>query len=461
MPTVRQPAVAGSFYAASGETLARDVSNLLTQTIEPDNNTPCPKALIVPHAGYVYSGKTAAACYASLRPHASTITRVILLGPVHRVPVQGLALPDVQAFATPLGPIEIDQDAIRSLAGMPQVSVNGPAHQPEHSLEVQLPFLQSVLGSFKLVPLAVGTASNGQVAEVLDRLWGGPETIIVISSDLSHYHPYERACQIDRETVQRILSGVPLYTFDQACGATPINGMLLAAKKHGLRPQLVLQCNSGDTAGDRQRVVGYASFTFTESTKASSLSDDPASSRGATLLSIARASISTALGQATAIDESAEWLKEPGAVFVTLQKQGKLRGCIGSLEPHRPLLLDIKTNAQAAALRDPRFPPLTLAELPDLQVEVSLLTPKQPISFKSEMDAIAQLQGGVDGVILEFNQHRGTFLPQVWEQLPDPRQFMAHLKLKAGLPQNFWSESIRLYRYHVQKWAETNGSEGV
>jgi hypothetical protein len=458
MPTVRQPAVAGTFYPASGETLSREVCDLLTQALEPAEDTPCPKALIVPHAGYVYSGKTAAACYASLRRFASTITRVILLGPVHHVPVKGLALPDVQAFSTPLGPIEIDQDAVRSLAGMPQVSVNGAAHKPEHSLEVQLPFLQNVLGSFKLVPLAVGTASNGQVAEVLDRLWGGPETIIIISSDLSHYQPYERACLIDRETVQRILSGVPLYTLEQACGATPINGLLLAAKMHGLRAQLVGQCNSGDTAGNRQRVVGYASFTFTESTKASNGTEDGASGRGEIMLSIARAAISTALGKPANADETADWLKEPGAVFVTLQKRGALRGCVGSLEPHRPLLLDLKANAQAAALRDPRFTPVTLAELPDLQVEISLLSPKQPIAFKSELDALVQLQGGVDGLILEFKQHRGTFLPQVWEQLPDPRQFMAHLKQKAGLPQNFWSESIRLYRYHVQKWVETNGA---
>ena len=460
MPTVRHPAVAGSFYPATKETLARDVSEMLSQGIEPAENRPCPKAIIVPHAGYIYSGNTAAAGYALLRPYASTIKRVILLGPVHHVPVQGLALPDVQTFATPLGSIEIDQDAIRSLDGMPQISVNGAAHQPEHSLEVQLPFLQSILGSFKLVPLAVGTASNGQVAEVLNRLWGGPETIIIISSDLSHYQSYERAVQIDRETVQRILSGVPLYTYEQACGATPINGMLLAARQHGLRPHLVRQCNSGDSAGDRKHVVGYASIIFTESTSDTGSSGD-AESHGKILLSIARAAISTALGLPSAVDESADWLKEPGAVFVTLHKQGMLRGCIGSFEPFRPLLLDIKANAQAAALRDRRFKPLTLAELPELQIEVSLLTRKQPIAFTSEVDALGQLQGGVDGLILEYNQHKSIFLPQVWEELPDPRQFMAHLKQKAGLPQDFWSESINLYRYHVQKWSETKGTGGV
>ncbi|NTW51657.1 MAG: AmmeMemoRadiSam system protein B [Chlorobiaceae bacterium] len=462
MPTVRQPAVAGSFYPASREALVRDLGQLLSQAIEPDENSPCPKALIVPHAGYIYSGKTAAAGYASLRRCASTITRVILLGPVHRVTVQGLALPDAQAFMTPLGSIEIDQEAIKSLAGMAQVSVNGEAHLAEHSLEVQLPFLQTLLGPFKLVPLAVGTASNGQVAEVLERLWGGPETLIVISSDLSHFKPYEQASRIDRETVQRILTGVPLYTYEQACGATPINGMLLAAKMHGLTAHLVELCNSGDTAGNRQQVVGYAAFTFTESLKASNSSGDDDSKRGEILLSIARAAISKALGQpCSEADQSAEWLKEPGAVFVTLQKQGKLRGCVGSFEPFRPLLLDVQANAQASALRDSRFKPLTLAEWPDVQIELSLLGPKQQIVFTSQADALGQLQGGVDGIIFEFNQHRSTFLPQVWEQLPDPRQFMAHLKLKAGLPQDFWSDAIRLYRYHVRKWSEIKRTGGV
>jgi hypothetical protein len=455
MITIRQPAVAGSFYAASGETLARDVSDLLNHVNEPAEGTPCPKALIVPHAGYIYSGSTAAAGYALLRRHATAITRVVLLGPVHRVPVQGLALPDVQAFATPLGAIEIDQDAIQLLAGLPQVVVSGAAHLSEHSLEVQLPFLQSILGSFKLVPLAVGVASNAQVAEVLNRLWGGPETLIVISSDLSHYHTYDQARQIDQETVQRILAGVPLYTDQQACGANPINGMLLAARQHGLVPYLVGLCNSGDKVGNRDRVVGYASFAFTEPSSATNSPLNDMSIRGQTLLSIARATISTALGQPCTADESADWLQETGAVFVTLHKNGKLRGCIGSVTAHRRLLDDVKANAQAAALFDRRFSPVTLAELPELQVEVSQLMQHHPLTFTSEANALGQLQGGVDGLILEYNQHRSTFLPQVWEQIPDPRQFMAQLKIKAGLPHNFWSQSIRLYRYRVNKWEET------
>ena len=207
-----------------------------------------PKALIAPHAGYVYSGPVAGQAYAQLIPHADIIRRVILLGPVHRIAVRGIALPKADRFATPLGEVLVDRDAIRQLAGMPQVVVNEAAHAFEHSLEVQLPFLQSVLHDFSLVPLAVGDTTAQEVADVLEALWGGPETLIVISSDLSHYLPYAQATQIDKDTVRLILRGHQLDSFDRACGALPINGLLLAANRHELKPRLVCQCNSGDTA---------------------------------------------------------------------------------------------------------------------------------------------------------------------------------------------------------------------
>jgi AmmeMemoRadiSam system protein B len=223
-----------------------------------------PKALIVPHAGYVYSGATAACAYALLGPMANTIERVVLLGPVHRVPVRGLAAPGADAFSTPLGEIRVDTAAIAALKHLPQVVVSPQAHALEHSLEVQLPFLQAMLPRFTLVPLAVGDATSDEVAQVLTALWGGPETLIVISSDLSHFLPYAAAQTTDQNTVEHILRLDGHLTHTQACGATPINGLLVAARSHHLQPRLLAQCNSGDTAGDRQRVVGYAAFAFEE-----------------------------------------------------------------------------------------------------------------------------------------------------------------------------------------------------
>lgn len=261
MLNVRAAAVAGTFYPAQPEQLADNVAGLLA-AVDASELVTRPKALIVPHAGYIYSGPTAAAAYASLADNAQEIRRVVLLGPVHRVPVHGLALPDVEAFSTPLGTIELDRAVISNISSMPQIVLSTAAHRFEHSLEVQLPFLQSVLDDFKLVPIAVGDASAEQVAEVIEKLWGGPETLIVISSDLSHFHSYRSAMQIDQQTVASILDLRLLRNHEQACGATPINGLLQVVRKRGLKPRLIDLCNSGDTAGDKERVVGYTSIAF-------------------------------------------------------------------------------------------------------------------------------------------------------------------------------------------------------
>lgn len=268
MDQIRQPAVAGAFYPDQESVLSRDVAGMLASARQVTAATvPTPKAIIVPHAGYVYSGPTAALAYARLAAGRKTIHRVILLGPVHRVPVRGLALPGVDFFATPLGDIEIDHDAAATISRMTQVVVSHAAHAMEHSLEVQLPFLQSVLDDFKLLPLAVGDASAGEVAQVLEKVWGGSETLIVVSSDLSHFLPYRLAQVKDEQTVQAILNLNGSLNHEQACGGAPINGLLLAAAKHRLVPHLLGSCNSGDGAGDRQRVVGYASFAFEEDPK--------------------------------------------------------------------------------------------------------------------------------------------------------------------------------------------------
>lgn len=259
MLITRPAAVAGLFYPGDKRTLAHDVLSMLSSA------QPCalfPKALIVPHAGYIYSGAVAASGYAALKVVAPLIRRVVLLGPVHRVPVRGLALPGVEAFSTPLGTVEIDAVAVQSISHLPQVVISQQAHAQEHSLEVQLPFLQSVLADFKLLPLAVGDATPQEVAEVLELLWGGNETLVVISSDLSHYLPYDTARRVDHATAQEILGLHTDITHDHACGATPVNGLMLAARRHHLEPHLLDLRNSGDTAGPRDGVVGYASFAF-------------------------------------------------------------------------------------------------------------------------------------------------------------------------------------------------------
>lgn len=453
MASVRAPAVAGAFYPGAAAALRAQVAALLAAATPPGPQRP--KALIAPHAGYVYSGAVAANAYALLAPFRSGYSRVVLLGPAHRVYVRGLALPAAEAFATPLGEIALDLEAIAAIRHLPQVCISDDVHAHEHSLEVHLPFLQQALAGFSLVPLAVGEASAEQVAEVLGLLWGDDRTLIVVSSDLSHYLPYAQAQHADGQTARMVLGMTPQLNHEQACGATPVNGLLLEARERGLHPQLLDLRNSGDTAGDKSRVVGYASFAFYDPVSARETQNDGLErADGRVLVSIARSAIAGSFGIRTSVREDAPFLHRPGASFVTLKNANGLRGCIGSLQAHRALVEDVKANARAAAFHDPRFAPLSFDELSATRIEVSLLSALAPLAFRNQAHALEQLRPGQDGVVLEFQRHRGTFLPQVWESLPSPASFLDELKRKAGLAPDFWDDGIRLFRYSVSKWVE-------
>jgi len=249
------------FYPNDPAELKHTVTDLLAKARAGSPSLP-PKALIVPHAGFIYSGPVAASAYAQLGALRGRIRRVVLLGPTHRVWVRGLALPEADRFATPLGEVQLDHEGMQRLNDLPQVTRSAAAHQLEHSLEVQLPFLQQVLGDFQLLPLAVGEATAAEVAEVLEKVWSGDDTLIVISSDLSHFLPDAEARKVDGGTVDAILALDSHLSHEQACGATPVNGLLLAARRHGLRAIKLDVRNSSDTAGDPERVVGYAAFAF-------------------------------------------------------------------------------------------------------------------------------------------------------------------------------------------------------
>jgi hypothetical protein len=446
--TVRPAAVAGMFYPGNARQLAAEVDELLggVESFEP--RLGFPKALIVPHAGYVYSGQVAARAYDELAAARGVVKRVVLFGPSHYVAGRGLAVPLADYFETPLGHIPVDREALRSLADLRQVVPSEPAHAQEHSLEVQLPFLQKVLGDFSLVPLSVGAATPEEVAQVLERLWGGPETLIVISTDLSHYHPYDEARRIDGATLGRIEELATDISHDEACGATALNGFLHVCRDKGLRVMRLAACNSGDTAGGKAKVVGYASFAVFER------AGPAVADAGRTLVEIARGAIANGLGLASVPVKRNHlpWLLQPGASFVTLMKDGALRGCIGSLQATRPLGQDVATNARAAAFDDPRFPKLTRDEWARCAVEVSLLSLPKPIRFADETDLLLQIRAGEDGVILEYEGRRATFLPQVWEGLPDKRQFLGALLPKAGLPADTRLAHCKLWRYRVAKF---------
>jgi len=455
MTAIRPAAFAGAFYPADPSELRAQLAGYLAEAKASPADAPVPKAIIVPHAGYVYSGPVAATAYALLAPARGRIERVVLVGPSHRVGFRGLAVGTAEAWSTPLGAVAIDRAAVERLALLPMVGTLDAAHAQEHSLEVHVPFLQAVLGEFRLVPVVAGDANPDEVAAVLDAAWGGPETVIVISTDLSHYLDY-RACQdADRRTVAAIEALDPAAIGrDGACGRVPVGGLLVAARRRGLSIATLDVRNSGDTAGSRDRVVGYGSWALFEPADAAA----DLAALGPVLVGLARASIANGLAAGKPLAATADGgpaaLGAPGAVFVTLKCGGNLRGCIGSPMAWRPLVEDVADNAWRAAFKDPRFPPLRREELAGLELSVSVLTPPQPMGFADEADFLSQLRVGIDGLIIEDLGRRALFLPSVWEQLPDKRSFLAHLKMKAGLAETHWSPTFKASRFQAVELKE-------
>lgn len=447
MDTIRQSAVAGRFYPEDKLILQSEIQEMLRFD---DEVVVFPKALIVPHAGYVYSGPIAASAYASIKK--SQFNHVVLVGPSHYVSFHGIAMSSAQFFESPLGQVPLNRDVRQCLLNLPFVHEDDGAHEQEHSLEVQLPFLQEVLGDFTLTPLVVGHADVHQVAEALEKLWGDEQTLLVISSDLSHYHSYQAACNIDREACDAIESlNVQALDRDMACGCIAIQGLLEVASRKGMALKLVDYRNSGDTAGDKTRVVGYAACLCvpqSDITGIYSLNEKKA------MMRFVRTAIAEKLGVGTS-DGTEEFIGDvQKSTFVTLTLNGQLRGCIGSLNAHRSLTEDLYHNAQAAAFDDPRFSPLQKNEFDNLEIHISILSDVYDIEFSSEKDLLSQLLPGKDGLILSEGFNRGTFLPSVWEQLPDPELFLNSLKAKAGLPQGYWSNTLRIQRYRTSAFSD-------
>ena len=443
--SIRPPAVAGSFYPQNASQLNELLEDYLTNS---DVNITPPKAIIAPHAGYIYSGQIAANVYKNIEKLKTQITRVVLLGPAHRVYVKGIALPSNTHFATPLGNVPIDTDVVEELEHHSYVQFSDAAHEQEHSLEVHIPFLQKVLNDFTLIPLLIGNAEPDQVATILKELWGGDETLIVISSDLSHFLNYETACETDSNTT-RLIENFDYENIgsNQACGCMPMRGLLKIAHEKNMSIQTLDIRNSGDTAGTKDRVVGYGAYALfnglilNENNKAA-------------VFDVINKSIQQGLDSGNAyIPESANHpvqLQEKYAVFITLKLNGQLRGCIGTTEASMPLINAVAHYAYAAAFSDPRFKPLSVDEYEKVEISLSILTPATPFPFKDEQDLVGQLRQNVDGLIIAKNHARATFLPAVWESINDKQQFLNELKRKAGIkasdsPDKAWRYTAEYY----------------
>ena len=466
---VRKPVFAGSFYPGNRSDLQNTLEKLAAAADKTNLAIPAGarlKALIIPHAGYIYSGFTAAHCIRSLAGHR--FSKLIVMGPDHRVGIRTAAISAVTAYETPLGRIALHPDADR-LREMAALFAYSPASdRSEHSVEVVLPYLQVGLGDFRFVPVVIGGADPRAIAAALEAVIDN-DTLLVASSDLSHYLPYREAVAWDRGTLELIKALAPdklMARQNCACGRAAIAVLLHLSRQRNWQPVLLNYTNSGDTAGDKNRVVGYAAMAFYETSQTGGnnpMENDYRKKEGHVLLKHARRAIMEKLGRT--YDEGAAAMLEEQlqagcfdtktGSFVTLTKNGRLRGCIGNMDSTVNLRNGVHRNALNAAFHDPRFNPLTDAELAQVRIEISILTQPKPLDHDGGEDLTAKLRPNIDGVIVSKGMNRATFLPQVWKQLPHPEDFLNHLCTKAGLPAHTWhSESLDVQTYQVISFEE-------
>ena len=466
---VRQPVRAGSFYPSEPRELRNLIDRLAQNARSAQQDLPDSRslrALILPHAGYPYSGPTAA--HAARVLSENQFKTVLLMGPDHFVGFRSAAVPPVRAFQSPLGKIELHPAAADLLKKPELFAPLPPGDDREHSLEVVLPFLQAFLKAFQLIPVVVGRADVDRLCAALLPLVDR-ETLVVVSSDLSHFLPYAEAQAKDRRTIDAILARdrrVLVQDANSACGAHPLVILLTMADRFGWRPVLLNYLNSGDTAGDRARVVGYAAIAFFGDPPMPAMQEANqllAPEKGQVLVKLARSALMEKFGlplPPAEADRMRSALSDASfqascGTFVTLKHKGRLRGCIGSLSASDPLAEGVRRNAINAAFHDPRFSPLTEKELGQVEIEVSVLTEPQPLLFSDPEDLLRKLRPNVDGLIIRQGHASATFLPQVWEQLSKKEDFLGHLCLKAGLPRDAWKRGkLEVSTYQVQYFEE-------
>jgi AmmeMemoRadiSam system protein B/AmmeMemoRadiSam system protein A len=464
---IRKPVYAGSFYPDTPEELEAVIKQLVHRVKPIHVNRPphsSLKALIIPHAGYIYSGLTAV--HISLVLEEDQFKKVIVMGPDHRIGFQGGAISDASAYETPLGRIPINKDAVRLCKNKYIFQIIPISDRLEHSVEVILPYLQYFLKKFEIVPVVFGQGRDlaEKAAAAFNPLLD-ETTLVVASSDLSHYLPYREAVAKDRETIELILNlnaDELIKRENAACGKTPILVVINMARRYNWQPVFLHYSNSGDTAGDRSKVVGYTVIAFYGGLSMKDHMDSLESlneEQGQILVKLARQTIEKRLEKRSIkVDPDVMTdlaFKQKRGTFVTLTINKQLRGCIGSLDSTDSIVDGIERNAINAAFHDPRFPPLKADELDRVDIEVSILTEPQPLKYRDSKDLLSKLRVNVDGVILRKGSASATFLPQVWEQLPQPEKFLSHLCTKAGLPADTWKKgNLDVLTYQVQYFEE-------
>jgi len=455
--------VAGLFYPDDPNALRALIERQAKDAWE--DGGVAPKVVVAPHAGLVYSGAVATTSFGPWSRRPAPPRRIVIIGPAHRFAFRGLAIHPATAWATPLGAAAVARDLHDRLVQSKAAAVDRRPFAGEHSLEMHLVMLQAMLPEpFEILPILVGDAEPRRVAEALRLVWGGPETGVAVSSDLSHFLDRASAEAIDSDTARRIELIEPTSLDGRrACGYLPIMGALEIAAERDMRTSRLRLATSADVGADASRVVGYGSFALEYAASARIADADRA-----LLMNVAMAGLAVAAQTRGAptlfLDRRlSPPLAATRACFVTLTKGERLRGCIGSPAPRRSLLEDVTMNAAQAGLADPRFPPLTEAELEGLHIDISILSHPRPLAATREPELIAALEPDRDGLILGVGRQRALFLPSVWRQVPDAGQFVRHLLLKSGLDPHGWPAGLEAHRFRVESfgaaWRPVSASE--
>lgn len=441
MKKIKYPAAAGTFYPNNALELKKQIE-FFAQYCQNDY-TYASRAVIVPHAGLIYSGRLA---YEGISLLDRNLKNLFIFAPAHRVGFEGLSLSGFELWQTPLGEIEVNQQINNELKEKFNAQFFDKAFEYEHSIEVQLPLIQSVFKNVKIIPLLAGSADYQVISQIIKYYYDDKENGFIISSDLSHFLTDEKAKKIDAVTADMIETGnIDNFQYEQACGALGIAGLVDFANKKNYSLIRIGMHNSGLTTGDKTRVVGYGSWFLYEG----QTNEFIKKYYSKLIIDICRQAIKSKF------EPDIEEIKYPqifgriGACFVTLEKNNNLRGCIGSVIARRPLINDIIMNAKNSAFNDPRFLPVQQNEISQLKIAVSILSEPKKMSFTDENDLLRQMRPNIDGIIIKDGIYQAVYLPSVWEQLPDKREFLETLKVKAGLNPDYFSDTFEAYRFET------------
>ncbi len=440
MLKIKEPSVAGTFYTNDAEALKIQI-----ETFAKENKNKYEyktRAVIVPHAGLIYSGRLA---YEGINQLNKKIKNIFIFAPAHRVAFEGVALSSFDKWRTPLGEIEVNQEVNKELTEKySNVVFNDNAISPEHSIEIQVPIIQSLFNDVKITPILIGKSDFKIVLDILSEFYNDKQNGFIISSDLSHFLTDENAKKLDNQTALMIETGnMSGFSYEQACGALGIAGLVEFANKNNYSLIRIDMTNSSSSTKDKSSVVGYGSWFLYEGDKNEFIKKYYSNF----VINIVKNVLKTSFTNDKIVIDYPQIFDEFGACFVTLEKSGRLRGCIGSIVAYQPLINDLINHAKDAAFNDPRFSKVTENELDDIKVSISLLTEPRKMDFEDEEDLLNKMVPNVDGIIIKDGSYQAVYLPVVWEQLPDKREFLGSLKVKAGLSPDYFSKTFEAYRF--------------